>query len=90
MKRYEHKFQITRQESNFDRACDAAHYYATLYYGIDEYHRPIKEFEFERSTDTIHIKFVGYEHSSGYANENRHIYEFESWIERYEEWYSKV
>lgn len=75
-----HTFVITTQVfPNFDRACSAAFKYAVSHYDIDDCDRSTSV-DFDRSTDTVMVKFKEYR-SSG----NEHVYKFECYIERAKE-----
>jgi len=53
------KTRITRQEANFDRACDEVHQYAIWYFGIDEDGHSNKLPDWERNC-RIEIEFTKY------------------------------
>ena len=79
-------FNITRNESNLDRACDEAYRNASWYWKIDEDgHVPKSSIlpeagGFERSTDTIVVTFINYQRFG-----NSHVYGFTTRIERCED-----
>lgn len=79
-----HKFPITRTDSHFDRACESAYRIAIGYFGCDENGYLTYVEDFDRSTDSVVVRFVGYEVHGGYIGVS-HIYTFEAWVERYEE-----
>ena len=80
-KKYLESIHISRQESNFDRACEEANKSACLNYGLDE-NSHSKKIDFDRSTDTIVVKFIEYRCYMGYAGSPNYLYTFESWITR--------
>lgn len=69
-----------RKYPHFDNACAEAYREALIFFGIDEdgYSNKIK---YERSTDSVHVKFISVEISAGYAHYEC-VYNFETWIER--------
>lgn len=71
---------VLRKESNFDKACEEAYRYAVMHFDIDECGHS-RKFDFERSTDSINIKFKGFEHSGGMGGDQL-IYRFDAWIDR--------
>ncbi len=73
---------ISRQESNFDRACEAAYKYALMRFHADDdgYLNNVKDSE--RSTDSVVVEFVSYRHTGGMGGQSFQ-YEFVAWVERY-------
>ena len=63
--------RITRQESNFDRACDSAYKYALAYFEIDEDGHSRRVKDWERSCCWIEIEFRSYIRMG-----NEHHYDF--------------
>lgn len=70
---------VYRADANFDRASDAAYQYALMFFEIDEYGNSTKIKNFNRSTDSIEIKFLSY-HRIGNMGGQLHIYEFQIWV----------
>ena len=81
-------FSITDARADFDRACREAYDVILALFKIDPdgYSDKIAsmyDFDFIRSTDSIHVKFLGYR-CIGSMVGSEHIYTFEGWIEREE------
>lgn len=65
------EISIMRQESNFDRACDAAYQYAIMRFDIDQDGHSSRIRGWERSRCSIEISFVSYIRTG-----NEHLYVF--------------
>lgn len=76
-------FPITDSRADFDKACKDAYGFALAVFKIDEYGHS-DSIDFNRSTDSIHVKFLSYK-CIGSIVGHEHLYEFEAWIEREEE-----
>lgn len=72
---------VTGQESNFDRACDAAYNIALSMFGIDDYGHSNNVEGFQRSTDVIVVEFKSYK-CVGSMVGHEHQYMFKAWVER--------
>ena len=72
---------VTRSESNFDRACDAAYERTLMKFGINEDGHSDTIKDFCRSTDSIHVAFKGYERIGGMGGQE-HIYNFTASVNR--------
>ena len=73
-------FPITDTRADFDKAYRDAYDFALAIFKIDEYGHS-NSIDFDRSTDSVHIKFLSYEHT-GHLQGHEHLYRFEAWIER--------
>jgi hypothetical protein len=70
---------ITRNESNFDRACESAWRRAIDTFGIDEFGHSIKVKGFQRSTDYIVTEFKTYKHTASMCG-HTYDYIFEAYV----------
>jgi ATP-dependent Clp protease ATP-binding subunit ClpA len=75
---------VAREESDFDRACDAAYRMALDFFEIDESGNTAKVPGWRRATDSIVVVFVSYRVSGGMGG-RQHIYTFEARAERNQE-----
>jgi len=66
---------VTRQEPNFDRACESASYQAIVAFGVDEDGHINSVKDSKGSRDSIEIKFIGYDLSISIGSWH-HTYEF--------------
>lgn len=66
------EIQVSRQESNFDRACDAAYGQALMYFEIDEDGHSRRVKDWDRSCCWIEVEFNRYVRIGG----NDHCYVF--------------
>lgn len=79
------KILVQRQESHFDRACDAARGLACAAFHVDDAgYVDYPGVDWNRSTDSIILTFVGYRVDMGMMGGD-HTYEFSAYIDRYEE-----
>jgi len=58
---------VTRQESNFDRACEEAYELALVLVGADHDGYMLNVEGTDRSTDALHVEFVTYRVKDGLA-----------------------
>lgn len=70
---------VDRQESNFDRASEAAIRMALERFGVDEAGY-VANVDVERSEANVNVKFVGYQAIGGMGGWS-HVYTFEAWVE---------
>lgn len=75
-------FYISDTRADFDKACRDAYDFVLALFKIDEYGHS-DSIDFDRSTDSVHVKFLSYEHI-GHLQGHEHLYKFEAWIEREE------
>lgn len=75
---------VSRQESNFDRACDSAYQQALVFFEIDKDGHCGKVENYERSNSSVHIRFKSYETSGGMSG-IAHNYVFEAWVQQYDD-----
>lgn len=71
-------------EPNFDRVCETAYKRALWEFGVDEDGHITKVPGSARSTDTVVLEFVKYQHRGGIGGQAC-VYEFVAWVERCEE-----
>lgn len=76
--------QIDRDESGFDRACDAAYRMACGKFGADDNGHLRNVTNSERSTDSIIVEFASYRRSGSMVG-TVHTYSFVAWVERADE-----
>ena len=76
------KFSVNRREENFDKACAEAYHSAIARFGINESGHSDKAEDFNRSTDSIMVKFDTLL-ISGNMNGINHEYKFTACIERF-------
>ncbi len=77
------EIEIVRDESHFDRACDAAYKTALYRFGIDEAGHA-RDADFPRHCSDLKVAFKTYVHSGGMGGQE-HLYIFEAWMERYDD-----
>lgn len=77
-------FIITREDPNFDSACDAAASRAQSIFGVTADGHIANVQGSDRSMDSIRIEFVKYACAGGMAGWS-YDYEFVTWVERSEE-----
>lgn len=77
--------RVASVRADFDEACKIANEKTLAAFGIDEFGYSTKDkIDFNRSTDSIHVKFSGYVHIATMIGHD-YVYGFEAWIEREEE-----
>ncbi len=69
------EFWVTRNESGFDRACDAALSLAWAYFEIDADGHSRRVKDWKRSENSIKIEFITYQAQFGYLG-TQHLYQF--------------
>jgi hypothetical protein len=75
---------VSREEANFDRACDTAYRHALSQFQVDQdgHIKAVKDSE--RCRDSIEVQFVSYVLSGGMSGVS-HTYMFQAWVSRCEE-----
>jgi len=72
--------RITDTRPDIDRACALAYEEAIARFDIDE-HGHAKDTDFPRSSSSIHVEFVKYQHIAGIGGQDI-IYTFKAWMQR--------
>lgn len=78
------KIPVTREDANFDRACDTAYQIAIARFGIDQNGHSLYLKEWERSCCSITVTFIEYSMMGGMGGRN-HDYVFEAKAEKHED-----
>lgn len=71
------KVTVTRQEANFDRACDEAYDRAVLVFGIDDCGHSAKVKGWDRSSCYVVVTFTSYCQTGGMGGDS-YTYEFQA------------
>jgi hypothetical protein len=74
-------FTVSREEANFDRACDMALRQAFGFVGLDDNNHCHRVPDWDRSTDVIYVEFERYVAGASYTGRS-HNYWFRAWVER--------
>ena len=77
-------FFITREEADYDRACDEAYRHALMLFDVDDCGHILSIKDSERSTDSIMVQFVKHCQHGGMSG-RCHRYDFVAVVERCEE-----
>ena len=77
-------FDINRQESNFDRACESANHMACARFGVDECGHLNNIEGAERCNSSVVVEFVSYQANGGMGGWT-YNYHFQAWVEKNEE-----
>lgn len=74
---------VSRQEPNFDRACDMAYKMALMRFDCDDCGHLNNVKDSDRSSDSVIVEFKSYRHSGSMVGQSVD-YCFVAWVERHE------